>query len=162
MPRAVRWRRGGKRLGGGRNNLPATCRLAKGRAGQAGGARKAGDHGVRRAPAKLSEMTGVHPGQILDASWTSEGWRKARRMPTVRGRETPRKNEGGRLWGSTSVNRRRGAGCGGVNRSYLLAKSVGCYSHPKCFSLPSEARRKKVPQSEAEIRPKRLKNESGL
>lgn len=104
----------------------------------------------------------THPGQILDASWTSEGWRKARRIPTVRGRETPQKKEGGRLWGSAYRNRRRGAGCGGVYRSYLLAKLVGCYSHPKCFSLPSEARRKKVPQSEAEIRPKRLKNESGL
>ena len=101
-------------------------------------------------------------GRILDASLTSEGWRKARRMPTDRGRETPQKKEGGRLGGSASVNRRRDAGCGGVYRSYLLAKPVGCYSHPKCFSLPSEARRKNIPQSEAETRPKRLKNESGL
>lgn len=54
----------------------------------------------------------INLGRILDASWTSEGWRKARRIPTVRGRETPQKKEGGRLVGSTSVNRRRGAGCG--------------------------------------------------
>ena len=53
-------------------------------------------------------------GRILYASWTSEGWRKARRMPTVRGRETPQKKQGGRLGGCTFVNRRRGAGCGGI------------------------------------------------
>ena len=117
------------------------CRLARGRTEQAGDARGAGAHGVRRAPVKL-----------LDKCWTHLGRR----------RETPRKKEGGRLGGSASLNRRRGAGCGGVKRSFLMAKLVGCYSHPKCFCLPSEARRKKVPQSEAESRPKRLENQSRL
>lgn len=40
-----------------------------------------------------------------------------------------------------------------------MAKLVGCYSHPRCFPELSEAKRKNVPQSEAETRPKRLENQ---
>lgn len=112
----------------------------------------------RRGRGCRGRCSWTNHGHILVTSWSCKEWRKARRIPRVRGQETPRKKEGGRWWGCAPRKRRWGVGCGGVCRSYLLAKLVGCYSHPRCFRRPSEARRKKVPQSEAETRPKRLKN----
>lgn len=49
----------GAEIGG--ESCGTSCRLARGRAGRAGGARGAGAHWARRAPVKLSERTGA-PG----------------------------------------------------------------------------------------------------
>lgn len=60
---------------------------------------------------------------------------KAGRIPTRRGASTPQKKKGGRVGGSAPVNRRRGAGCGGDKDTFIMAKLVGCYSHPRFVPL---------------------------
>lgn len=60
---------------------------------------------------------------------------KVGRMPTRRGASTPLKMKGGREGGSARVNRRRGAGCGGGKDTFIMAKLVGCYSHPRFVPL---------------------------
>lgn len=72
---------------------------------------------------------------------------------------TPHKNEGGPPGGRAFVNRRQGKGCGGVSWTFVMAKLVGCYSHPRWSRRLSEAKKKKVPQSEGVKPPKRLENQ---
>lgn len=51
--------------------------------------------------------------------------------------------KGGREGGSAPVNRRRGAGCGGGKDMFIMAKLVGCYSHPRFVPLtPNGTRRR--------------------
>lgn len=70
-----------------------------------------------------------------DGRHMADGWLKVGRMPTRRGASTPLKMKGGREGGSAPVNRRRGAGCGGAKDMFIMAKLVGCYSHPRFVPL---------------------------
>lgn len=72
-----------------------------------------------------------------DGRHMADGWLKVGRMPTRRGADTPQKKRGGRCWGRAPVNRRRGAGCGGAEGTFIMAKPVGCYSHPRFVPLTS-------------------------
>ena len=148
MLRAVGWRPGGEARNDGRR-----CAESRGmhRASLA--------EGGRCAQGALAERARTGRAERPLNSRSADGWRKAGRIPPPRGLPTPYENAGGLIGGRTFVNRRRGAGCGGVNGAFIMAKLVGCYSHPRCFVKLSEAKRKNVPQSEAETRPKRLENQ---
>lgn len=151
MLRAVGWRTGGEAREDGR-------RGADGR----GMHRASLAEGGRCAQGALAERARTGRAERPLNSRSADGWRKAGRIPPPRGLPTPYENEGGLVWVRTYVNRRRGVGCGGVIGAFIMAKLVGCYSHPRCFCQLSKAKRKKVPQSEAEIRPKRLENQMRL
>ena len=88
-------------------------------------AQRAGSGRGRWPPKKTSEQGTMEGG-------------KAGRMPTKRGARTPLKKKGGQNWGRAVRNCRRGAVCGGALLLLIMAKSVGCYSHPR-FA-------KKIPQ----------------
>lgn len=134
MPSRARWRRGGKRLGGGRNNLPATFRLARGRTVRAGDARGAGAHGAHRAPVKLSGMTGM-PGAgcppflgttlppVLNKSWTHLGRRRDGEKP-----------EGCRRLGVWRPPRKkRGVGWGVLRPSIVGGARVAVVFNPRLY-----------------------------
>lgn len=162
MLRAVGWRTGGEARGDGRRGADGRgmhrASLAEG--GRCALGALAGRARTGRAERPLNSRRGRGRSEGWRAP--SLGCRKVGRIPPPRGLPTPLKKRGGLVGGRASVNRRRGAGCGGVNGAFIMAKLVGCYSHPRCFVKLSKAKKKKVPQSEAETRPKRLKNQMRL
>lgn len=162
MLRAVGWRTGGEARGDGRRGADSR---GMHRASLAEGGRCAqGALAERARTGRAERPLNSRRGRVHSEGWRAPSWRcqKVGRVPSPRGLPTPLKKEGGLVGGCTFVNRRRGAGCGGVKGSFIMAKLVGCYSHPRCFCQLSEAKMKKVPQSEAETRPKRLKNQMRL
>lgn len=131
MHRAVGWRTGGEARNDGR-------RGADGR----GMHRASPAEGGRCGTGALAERARTGRAERPLNSRSADGWRKAGRIPSPRGLPTPYENEGGLLGVRTFVNRRRGAGCGGVNGAFIMAKLVGCYSHPRCFFLASQRNQK--------------------
>lgn len=120
MLRAVGWRTGGEARNDGRRGADI---LGMHRASLA--------EGGRCGTGALAERARTGRAERPLNSRSADGWRKAGRIPSPRGLPTHYENEEGLVGVRTFVNRRRGAGCGGVIGAIIMAKPVGCYSHPR-------------------------------
>lgn len=108
---------GAGRKRGRRGEAPRS--LCKGQRPRALLAREAGGERARPMAAKKNRRQDTREGGKVGS------------MPTKRGVRTPLKKRGGQNCGRAGRNRRRGAVCGGALLLLIMAKSVGCYSHPR-------------------------------
>lgn len=108
-----------------------------------GGARWALGKRAPRARPRAPPNCPTQRNTQRDGRHMADGWLKVGRIPTRRGASTPLKMKGGREGVSAPVKRRRGAGCGGGKDKFVMAKLVGCYSHPRFVPLtPNGTRRR--------------------